>query len=100
MEFSLIARSRTWQLQEAKNKFSELVRRAREEGPQVVTVRGEEVAVVVDANTFLRLEDGMSQGDAILRFMDQWASENADIELELPARTVDLSPPVKLDDGP
>ena len=37
----------SWQLQEAKQKFSELVRRTLEEGPQVVTKHGEEVVVVV-----------------------------------------------------
>ena len=36
----------SWQLQEAKQKFSELVRRTLEEGPQVVTRHGEEVVVV------------------------------------------------------
>ncbi len=36
-----------WQLQEAKQKFSEVVRRAVEEGPQTVTKHGEEVVVVV-----------------------------------------------------
>lgn len=95
----MIARSRMWQLQEAKNKFSEVVRRAREEGPQVVTLRGEEVAVVVDAATFHRLEEGTFQGDAILRFIQQWATENADVELELPPRTIDQSPPLRLDDA-
>ena len=31
----------TWQLQEAKSKFSEMVKRALSEGPQGITVRGE-----------------------------------------------------------
>ena len=44
-----------WQLQEAKQRFSELVRRALEEGPQVVTRRGEEVVVIVKAEEFDRL---------------------------------------------
>ena len=47
-----------WQLQEAKQRFSELVRRALEEGPQVVTRRGEEVVVVVKAEEFDRLSRG------------------------------------------
>ena len=38
-----------WQLQDAKNRFSEVVRRARQEGPQTVTVRGERAAVVLSA---------------------------------------------------
>lgn len=45
----------SWQVQEAKQRFSELLRRAREEGPQVVTRHGEEVAVVVSAETYLKL---------------------------------------------
>jgi prevent-host-death family protein len=44
-----------WQLQEAKQKFSELVQRALDDGPQVVTRRGEEVVVVVSAKEFRRL---------------------------------------------
>ncbi len=45
-----------WQLQEAKQRFSELVRRTLEEGPQVVTRHGEEVVVVVSVEEF-RLMD-------------------------------------------
>ncbi len=45
----------SWQLQEAKQKFSELARRALEEGPQVVTRHGEEVIVVVPAEEFRRM---------------------------------------------
>jgi prevent-host-death family protein len=44
-----------WQLQEAKQKFSELVRRALEEGPQVVTRRGDEAVVIMSADEFRRL---------------------------------------------
>lgn len=41
-----------WQLQEAKQKFSEVVRRALAEGPQVVTRHGEEVVVVMGAEEY------------------------------------------------
>lgn len=44
-----------WQLQEAKSRFSELVRRTLEEGPQTVTRHGEEVAVLVPAGEYRRL---------------------------------------------
>ena len=44
-----------WQLQEAKQRFSELVRRALEEGPQTVTRHGEEVVVVVPVEEFRRM---------------------------------------------
>ncbi len=46
-----------WQLQEAKQRFSELVRRTLEEGPQVVTRHGEEVVVVIPAEEYRRRED-------------------------------------------
>ncbi len=36
-----------WQIQEAKNKLSELIDRALAEGPQVITRHGVEVAVVM-----------------------------------------------------
>jgi prevent-host-death family protein len=41
-----------WQLQDAKNRFSEVVKRARDEGPQTVTVHGQRAAVVVSAPDF------------------------------------------------
>ncbi|HTO46805.1 MAG TPA: type II toxin-antitoxin system Phd/YefM family antitoxin [Burkholderiales bacterium] len=44
-----------WQLQEAKNRLSELVRKAREEGPQVITLRGDDAVVVVAASQYRQL---------------------------------------------
>lgn len=41
-----------WQLQQAKQQFSEVVRRALEDGPQVVTRHGREAVVVVSAAEF------------------------------------------------
>jgi antitoxin Phd len=37
----------TWQLQEAKNKFSQVVENAVNSGPQIITKRGVEVAIVL-----------------------------------------------------
>ena len=44
-----------WQLQEAKNQLSEVVRKARSEGPQVITLHGTDAAVVVSAKDYGRL---------------------------------------------
>jgi prevent-host-death family protein len=44
-----------WQLQEAKNRLSEVVRRAKDEGPQVITLRGDDAVVVVAANDYRKL---------------------------------------------
>ena len=41
-----------WQLQEAKNRFSELVDTALSEGPQVVTRHGRDTVVVVPVETY------------------------------------------------
>jgi prevent-host-death family protein len=50
-----------WQLQAAKQHFSELVERARSEGPQVVTKHGKEAVVVLSAEEYRRLRgDGPS----------------------------------------
>jgi antitoxin Phd len=45
-----------WQLQAAKQRFSELVERARREGPQVVTKHGREAVVVMSAEEYRRLK--------------------------------------------
>ena len=45
----------TWQLQDAKNKFSEVVERARERGPQLVTRRGRKAVVVIAVEEFERI---------------------------------------------
>lgn len=45
----------SWQVQEAKQRFSELVRRTLTEGPQKVTRHGEDVVVIVPAQEYERL---------------------------------------------
>ena len=47
---------RTWQIQEAKNKLSEVVEAAIEKGPQVLTHCGIEVAVVISFPEYLELK--------------------------------------------
>ena len=45
----------TWQLQEAKSRFSEVVDLTLKEGPQLVTRRGEEAVVILAAKDYRRL---------------------------------------------
>lgn len=47
-----------WPLQDAKNQFSKVVQKARAEGPQVVTLRGERAAVVLSAADYDALRAG------------------------------------------
>lgn len=46
-----------WQIQEAKNKLSELIDRAISEGPQVITRHGVEVAVVMPFAGYIKLTE-------------------------------------------
>jgi antitoxin Phd len=79
-----------WQLQEAKQQFSRLVDRAREDGPQVVTRHGREVAVVLDVDEYRRL---CGEGADFKAFL--MGPPYIDVELPVehdgnPSRDVDL----------
>ena len=47
-----------WPLQDAKNQFSRVVQKARSEGPQIVTLRGERAAVVLSVADYDALRAG------------------------------------------
>jgi prevent-host-death family protein len=68
-----------WLLQDAKARFSELVRRVRSEGPQRVTVHGRDEVVVIAAEEFRRLKGDVT-GEALIAAMQ--ASPYRDIEIE------------------
>ena len=67
-----------WLLQDAKARFSELVRRVRSEGPQHVTVHGRDEVVVISADEFRRLK-GERTGASLVAAMQ--ASPYRDIDL-------------------
>ena len=56
----------TWQMQEAKARLSEVVKRAETDGPQNITLHGRSVAVVLSRATFERLSSG---GQSLVEFM-------------------------------
>ena len=79
----------SWQLQEAKQHFSEFIRAVERDGPQSVTRHGKEVAVVVDYETFHRVD--WEPAD-FKQFLSEGPSFD-DLEIirdEAPASTVDL----------
>lgn len=45
-----------WNLAEAKDRLSEVIRRAETEGPQPISVRGREAVVVISAEAYRRLQ--------------------------------------------
>ena len=77
-----------WPLQDAKARFSELVRKVRSEGPQHVTVHGRDEVVVVAAEEFRRLK-GSHSGQTLIDAIQ--SSPYREIEVE-PQRT---TPPVR-----
>ncbi|MGH8428185.1 MAG: type II toxin-antitoxin system Phd/YefM family antitoxin [Gammaproteobacteria bacterium] len=72
-----------WLLQDAKARFSELVRKVRSEGPQHVTVHGRDEVVVIAAEEFRRLK-GTHTGQALIDAIQ--SSPHRDVNIE-PART-------------
>jgi prevent-host-death family protein len=75
--------SRIWSLQEAKAKFSEVVRRAQTEGPQVVTVHGKEAVVITSA------EVDLARANPQLTGADLWHALSAGppLDFDLPDRS-------------
>ncbi|HLQ25168.1 MAG TPA: type II toxin-antitoxin system Phd/YefM family antitoxin [Acidiferrobacterales bacterium] len=45
-----------WQLQEAKARLSEVIKKAAKEGPQSITVRGQPAAVVISSEEYQKLK--------------------------------------------
>ena len=86
-----------WQIQDAKQRFSEMIRAVTSEGPQVITRHGEDVAVVVDIGEYRRLTRPSVDLASVLlggpKFDDGTADVFAEIEAERKAdsgRVVDL----------
>ena len=85
-------KSGRWLLQDAKARFSELVRRVHSEGPQHVTVHGKDEVVVISADEFRRLKGDLT-GEVLIAAMQ--GGPHSDIDLEpgrapMPARKVSL----------
>ena len=70
-----------WLLQDAKTRFSELVRRVRSEGPQHVTIHGRDEVVVIAVEEFRRLKGDRTGQDLIDAIQ---ASPFRDIESTVP----------------
>jgi prevent-host-death family protein len=81
----------TWQMQTAKAQFSDVVRNAKSNGPQDITLHGKSVAVVLSRELFDRLS-GNTQ--SLLQFMQSSPLHGLDdLELERDqslSREVDL----------
>ena len=86
-----------WQIQDAKQRFSAMIRAVTSEGPQVITRHGEDVAVVVDIGEYRRLTRPTADLASVLlggpKLDDTTADVFGEIEAERKAdfgRAVDL----------
>ena len=71
--------ARTWSLETAKARFSEVVRRARSDGPQHVTVRGRDSVVVISTSEYDRLT-GSGPKTPFVDFMEGLGLTGLDLE--------------------
>ena len=71
-----------WQLQTAKARFSELFRRARSEGPQLVTRQNKEAVVVLPAEEFERLTARSRQPQSLVQFFAESPLAKVQIDLK------------------
>ncbi len=78
---SVARHSEEWQLQTAKARFSELFRRARTEGPQLVTRQGREQVVVLPAEQFEQLTRRHRQPKSLVRFFGDSPLAGVDLDL-------------------
>jgi antitoxin Phd len=71
-----------WKLEDAKARFSELVRRASSEGPQTVTVRGREAAVVLSSEQYEKLRPGPEERPSLLELLRSVDLDGLDLTRE------------------
>lgn len=86
------ARRGYWMLQDAKARFSELVRKVRSEGPQHVTVHGRDEVVIIAADEFRRLQ-GNATGEVLIKAIQESPWRDTDLEparQSMPVRNLSL----------
>jgi antitoxin Phd len=76
------AHSAIWKLEEAKARFSEVVRRAHDQGPQYVTVRGKQAVAIIDAAELERLLPADPTVIPLVQFLESLYVEGLDLTRE------------------
>ena len=76
------ARTAHWQLQTAKARFSELFRRARSEGPQLITRRDKEGVVMISDEQYQRLVGKAHQPKNLLQFFRESPLVGVELDFE------------------
>jgi len=74
--------SPSWQVQTAKARFSEVFRRARTEGPQLITRQGKEGVVMISNETYNHLVNRSRQPKSIVEFFRESPLVGVELNLE------------------
>jgi antitoxin Phd len=74
--------NRPWKLQDAKARFSEVVRLARSQGPQRVSVRGKDAVVVISVEELERLMPAASDRKPLVPFLEGLGLEQLSVARE------------------
>jgi antitoxin Phd len=72
--------AKKWQLQEAKNRFSEVVEEAQIHGPQIVTRHGEDKVVILSIKDFRNLKGDQEESLADFFMNSPLRGSNLDIQ--------------------
>ena len=86
--------SAIWQVQDAKNRFSELVDKARSSGPQTVTRHGRKVAVMVSQEEFEKLKARRAPARSLVEVLRAAPKELGEIDFSAMRK---IEPPRPLD---
>lgn len=71
-----------WKLEDAKARFSEVVRLAGTEGPQLVTIRGKEAAVILAPEAYKQLLPKPKGHRPLVRFLQGLGLSDLDLGRE------------------
>lgn len=71
-----------WQIQSAKARFSEVFRRARNEGPQRITRQGKEAVVMISDEQYQRLMAKSHQPKSLVQFFRESPLVGVELNLE------------------
>lgn len=81
-----------WQLQEAKNRLSQVLDSALHQGPQTITLRGKPAAVLVSFDDFRKLSQPRN---SLVEFFQHSPLSDLDLDLDV-SRSSDLCREVEL----
>jgi len=82
--------SNSWQLQEAKSKFSQLVEKAMKHQPQIVTKHGDEAVVILSVEDYKKM---IAPESSLLDFFDNSPLKGMELDCQ---RAKDLPRDIEL----